>query len=60
MKPSERNEKRDRTTALVVTILVHAIILAALFFVGMPDKKAKPATEKIENQSLADKLKPKA
>jgi hypothetical protein len=45
---------------MVVTILIHAIILAALFFVGMPDKKAKPATEKIENQSLADKLKPKA
>ena len=57
MKPSERNEKKDRATAMVVTILIHAIILAALFFVGMPDKKAKPATE---NQSLADKLKPKA
>ncbi len=45
MKASERNEKNDRATAWMVTILVHAALLAALLFVGMPDQPSSSVSK---------------
>lgn len=62
MKQSEKNELNDRAAAWMITIIVHAAILAALLFVSMPQRQAGPSGEqpKMENPVSSTKIKPKA
>ncbi|MEP7266172.1 MAG: hypothetical protein ABI844_01005 [Saprospiraceae bacterium] len=61
MRPSERNEKKDRTMAFLITILVHAAILAALFFVALPPKEQPTDTQKAKTEMVkAEAVKSKA
>ncbi len=62
MKQSEKNELNDRVTAWMITIIVHAAIVAALLFVSMPQRPGVPSgeTTKTENQVSTTKTKPKA
>ena len=41
MRPSDLKEKNDRVVALTLTIIIHAVIIAALFFIATPKFEAK-------------------
>lgn len=61
MRPSEINAKKDKATAWMVTIIIHAALLAALLFVGMPSKTAPSSTKQAtEHQVVQSQTKPKA
>ena len=40
MRPSDLKEKNDRVVALTLTIIIHAAIIAALFFIAIPKFEA--------------------
>lgn len=62
MRPSEINERNDKYLALAITAIIHAAIIAAIFFVGMPKQVIKAnikntTTEIVQQQPQS---KPKA
>jgi hypothetical protein len=52
MRPSELKEKNDRVIAFTLTIIIHAVIIAALFFVATPKFEAKK-TEPVKSEVSA-------
>lgn len=44
MRQFEYNERKDKTAALLVTLIIHGAILAALLFLGAPDKSVPGVT----------------
>jgi hypothetical protein len=45
MNSFERNAEKDKTTALILTILIHIGIFATIYFLGNPSKSDTPTNQ---------------